>query len=177
MLINLYHSYFCELVTNKKTNTRSVSVKSVMIWNKENHLRWRFLLYTFLFVLGNVTLYKTSPQCLSTPSTCWKGYPEKQQLNSYNYIYFQTELAFYTSCAISQFFDVKRKVCLVLKLYRCFVNVFDVLSVSQGVLNNFCFTQQCFFLSSIWFNKWKKYIYNVCHSFGQIPGKYGIFMY
>jgi len=93
---------------------------------------WRFLLYTFLFVLGNVTLYKTSPQCLSTPSTCWKGYPEKQQLNSYNYIYFQTELAFYTSCAISQFFDVKRKTSKMIK-YAKFDQLADYGFISFGL--------------------------------------------
>jgi len=96
---------------------------------------WRFLLYTFLFVLGNVTLYKTSPQCLSTPSTCWKGYPEKQQLNSYNYIYFQTELAFYTSCAISQFFDVKRKDFWVMFLHHIATIFLIAFSYSINMLN------------------------------------------
>lgn len=70
---------------------------------------WRFMLYSFLFFFGNITLYKTSPNCLTQPRTCWLGYPNKQQLNSLNYWYFQIELSFYTSCAISQFFDVRRK--------------------------------------------------------------------
>jgi len=96
---------------------------------------WRFLLYTFLFIFGNVTLAETSPKCLTQPRTCWKGYPDKQQLNFLNYWYFQVELSFYTSCAFSQFFDVKRKDFWPMCIHHCATILLIAFSYSINMLN------------------------------------------
>nr|CAB3230110.1 LAG1-like1 [Phallusia mammillata] len=68
---------------------------------------WRFIFYVGVFLCGVALFYGTN--CPWKTEICWQGYPEKQMLTPLKYWYYHMELAFYTSCIVSQFFDVKRK--------------------------------------------------------------------
>ena len=68
--------------------------------------RWRWFYYTLIFFFGLGSLW--SKPWLWDIRYCWYHYP-RHHVDSAVWWYYMTELSFYWSLCISQFFDVKRK--------------------------------------------------------------------
>ncbi|XP_041087114.1 ceramide synthase 2-like isoform X2 [Polyodon spathula] len=67
---------------------------------------WRFTFYMIAFLAGLAVL--VDKPWFWDPSECWVGYPQ-QPLQTSQYWYYMTELAFYWSLLLRVSFDVKRK--------------------------------------------------------------------
>ncbi|XP_078484247.1 transcription factor protein [Ciona intestinalis] len=96
---------------------------------------WRLLFYTGVLTFGIFAMHFTSPKCPWETRMCWVGYPDKQQLTLSSYWYYQTELAFYASCTISQFFDIKRKDFWVMCIHHFATILLICFSYSINMLN------------------------------------------
>ncbi|CAK8671331.1 unnamed protein product [Clavelina lepadiformis] len=94
---------------------------------------WRFMFYVTVFIYGLYTTFQTD--CPTNTRSCWEGYPDRQHLKPLNYWYYQTELAFYTSCTISQFFDIKRKDFWIMFAHHIATIFLIMFSYSINMLN------------------------------------------
>ena len=68
---------------------------------------WRWLFYLAVHILGLVVMWDL-PWTWDTKH-CWLGYPQ-HKVEPGVWWYYMIELSFYGSLAISQFWDVRRKV-------------------------------------------------------------------
>lgn len=132
---------------------------------------FRCLYYTLIFIYGLIVLW--DKPWLWDIKYCYYGYPYHAVTNDV-WWYYMISISFYCSLSISQFFDVKRKdfwqmfihhkatimlmsfswVCNLTRIGSLVLVVHDCADIFLEVQS-----YNCFFVSYITMNKYKRYLY------------------